>query len=50
MKKVLFLDEEVLKICTEKILKILQENTKSTAEAKAVLERIDLDIYSKISL
>jgi hypothetical protein len=50
MKKVFFLDEEVLKICTDRILKILQENTKSTAEAKAVLEKIDLDIYSKISL
>lgn len=46
----IFIDETVLKTCTEKILKILQENTKSTAEAKAVLEKIDLDNFSKISL
>lgn len=45
MKKVFFLDEKVLKTCTDRILKILQENTKSTAEAKAVLEKIWLDIF-----
>lgn len=46
----MLIDSEKFQNCEKEVLKVLQKYTNSTAEAKAMLSNINVEMYSKIEL